>query len=248
MSSTRCWSRPGPCSASSPSTPAAGTAAARCWPPSSASGVVFGMDRGDRLRGRGGQGAAAQGGERRRAGAVAAGQSGAARRAARTTGSSGSGCCTTTASPPPTPWSNCCAARPRRPQAAVLGPKVMDWSDRDVILEAGLTHRHRRPPDHRDRAARGRPGPARRGPGHARRGQRRHADPARRVGPGPRLRPQHGAVPRGRRLLLAGARGGLPGPRHHRRGRLPRPGRRPGAAGRCRSAGGRSCWTGATRC
>ena len=25
------------------------------------------------------------------------------------------------------------------PQAAVLGPKVMDWSDRDVILEAGLT-------------------------------------------------------------------------------------------------------------
>src|SRR6202034_3317925 len=25
------------------------------------------------------------------------------------------------------------------PRAAVLGPKVMDWSDRDVLLEAGLT-------------------------------------------------------------------------------------------------------------
>jgi GT2 family glycosyltransferase len=25
------------------------------------------------------------------------------------------------------------------PKAAVLGPKVMDWSDRDVLLEAGLT-------------------------------------------------------------------------------------------------------------
>ncbi len=36
-------------------------------------------------------------------------------------------------------WSSCCAARPRRPTAAVLGPKLMDWTDRDVIVEAGLT-------------------------------------------------------------------------------------------------------------
>ena len=99
-------------------------------------GVVFGMDAAT------GYGAAvARALQHRSANAP----SGAVRRAIRArpraarSRSSGSGCCTTTASRPPTPWSSCCAARPRRPQAAVLGPKLMDWSDRDVLLEAGLT-------------------------------------------------------------------------------------------------------------
>ena len=44
-----------------------------------------------------------------------------------------------TASPLPTRLSSCCAAPPRRPAAAVLGPKLMDWANRDVIVEAGQT-------------------------------------------------------------------------------------------------------------
>ena len=39
------------------------------------------------------------------------------------------------------------------PTAAVLGPKLMDWTDRDVIVEAGLTIDTAGPPRHRRRAA-----------------------------------------------------------------------------------------------
>ena len=97
-------------------------------------------------------------------------------------------------------------------------------------------HRHGRPPDHRHRAARGRPGPARRRPGRAGRVQRRHARPARRVGADGGLRSWHDPVRRGRGLLLAGARGRLSGSRHHRRRRLPRPGRRARPPGYLRRA------------
>ena len=115
--------------------------------------------------------------------------------------------------------------RPRRASAAVLGPKVMDWADR------------RRP-------ARGR--------GHAstRAGRRITGIEPREVDQGQHdgdrdvlavgsagmlvrrdvwdqvggFDPAMPLLPGGRRLLLAGARRGLPGPGDHRRGRLPRGG------------------------
>ncbi len=36
-------------------------------------------------------------------------------------------------------WSNCCAVPAEARSAAVLGPKVMDWADRRILLEAGVT-------------------------------------------------------------------------------------------------------------
>ena len=91
------------------------------------------------------------------------------------------------------------------PAAVVLGPKLMDWTDRDVIIEAGLSL---------DTAGRRVTGVEPRevdqgqhdGDRDVARGQQRgHAGPPGHLGADWRLRSGHGPVRRGHRLLLARA-------------------------------------------
>ena len=130
MSSTRCWSRPAPCSASSRSTPAAATAAARCWPPSSARASCSAWS------GRPGT-------ARPWPGRCSTGRQTPASRSAPGAAADEQvewvwllhdDC-----EPAADALEQLLRGAAETPKAAVLGPKVMDWSDRDVMLEAGLT-------------------------------------------------------------------------------------------------------------
>ncbi len=130
MSSTPCSARPGRFSGSSPSTPAAGTGAARCWPASSARRSCSAWSAAPATRPR--SPARCSTGPRT---CPCPG-----RPASRTRSrSSGSGCCTTTASPAPDALEQLLRGAAEIKSAAVLGPKIMDWADRQVILEAGVT-------------------------------------------------------------------------------------------------------------
>ena len=111
----------------------------------------------------------------------------------------------------------------------VLGPKVLDGQDRRTLREVGVSIDRAGRRDHRHRARRDRPGPARPQQGRARGGLGGHARPARRVGSARRVRQPAPAVPRRPGLLLAGPGGRLPGAGRHGRGAVPPGAVRPAA-------------------
>ena len=119
-----------------------------------------------------------------------------------------------------------------------LGPEAAALAAGPRTARGRRHHLARRPPRHRHRERRARPGPARPAAERPRGQLGRHAGPPRRLGGAARLRSAAADVPRRHRLRLAGQPRRVPGRRRTGRGRLPRAGRgdRRARAGRHPSA------------